>query len=200
MEYMTDIKVIDNVLDEDYFFQLQSHMLSNNWPWYFNSNITNGESVDNSTNYGFFNCIIKQREERTIGPFGTSVIPRPYNVDTDVNIDLLNAFISTVSSHVGSKQIIRMRMDMTVNRGQSYLNEPHVDLTYPHTTTIFYVNDVDGNTLIYDQMNGDDSELTIKQEIQPKANRLIVFDGLHLHTGHTPTTCNQRVLINSNWA
>ena len=196
---MTDIKVIDNVLDEEYFFQLQSHMLSNNWPWYFNSNITNGESADDSTNYGFFNCIIKQREERTIGSFGTSVIPRPYNIDTDVNIDVLNEFISTVSSHVGSKQIIRMRMDMTVNRGQSYLNEAHVDLTYPHITTIFYVNDVDGNTLIYDQMNGDDSELTIKQEIEPKANRLIVFDGLHLHTGHTPTTCNQRVLINSNW-
>ena len=40
MEYMTDIKVIDNVLDEEYFFQLQSHMTSDHWPWFFMDNIT----------------------------------------------------------------------------------------------------------------------------------------------------------------
>ena len=174
---MTDIKVIDNVLDEDYFFQIQSHILSNNWPWYFMDNISN---VEDNHNYGFFNILVNENGVNNIGP--------------------LNELIQETSQRVGSDKLIRCRMDMTTNRGDSIKLEPHVDLTYPHTTTIFYINDVDGNTVIYDQMNGDDSELTIKQEIQPKANRLIVFDGLHLHTGHTPTTCNQRVLINSNWA
>ena len=173
---MTDIKVIDNVLDEEYFFQIQSHILSTNWPWYYMDNISN---VEDNNNYGFFNILVNENGVNNIGP--------------------LNELIQETSQRVGSNQLIRCRMDMTTNRGDSIKLEPHVDLTYPHTTAIFYVNDVDGNTIIYDQMYGDDSKLTIKQEIQPKANRLIIFNGLHLHTGHTPTTCNQRVLINSNF-
>ena len=123
--------------------------------------------------------------------------------DEGYNVGPFNRFVYEVSQEVGLSNVLRCRLDMTTNRGESMLLEPHVDFTYPHTTTIFYVNDSDGNTIIYDQMHqeeGDDEiELTIKQEIEPKANRLIIFDGLHLHTGHTPTTCNQRVLINSNW-
>ena len=175
---MTDIKVIDNVLDEEYFFQLQSHMTSDHWPWFFMNNITSvggGQS-----NYGFFHMLKNEHGESK-------------------RYESVKELVQTISKHVGSNHIIRCRMDMTVNRGDSIKLEPHVDLTIPHTTAIFYVNDVDGNTIIYDQMYGDDSKLTIKQEIQPKANRLVIFDGLHLHTGHTPTTCNQRVLINSNF-
>ena len=189
MGYMTDIKVIDNVLDEEYFFQLQSYITSDNWPWYYMDNITNVCLGDKQSNYGFFHILKNERGESN-------------------QYESVKQLVQTISKHVGSDHIIRCRMDMTVNRGQSYLNEPHVDLTTPHTTTIFYVNDSDGNTVIYNEMYdmppnvpylNMHKKLTIKQEIQPKANRLLIFNGLHMHTGHTPTTCNQRVLINSNW-
>ena len=187
MEYMTDIKVIDNVLDEEYFFQLQSHMTSDHWPWFFMNNITSVD--DGQSNYGFFHMLKNEHGESK-------------------RYESVKELVQTISKHVGSDHIIRCRMDMTVNRGKSCLCEPHVDLTQPHITTIFYVNDSDGNTVIYNEMYdmppnvpymNMHKKLTIKQEIQPKANRLLIFNGLHMHTGHTPTTCNQRVLINSNF-
>jgi len=43
------------------------------------------------------------------------------------------------------------------------------------------------------------SKLTVQKEIEPKASRLLIFDGHYLHTGHTPAHHNNRVLLNSNF-
>ena len=103
---MTDIKVIDNVLDEEYFFQLQSYITSDNWPWYYMDNISN---VEDNNNYGFFNILVNENGVNNIGP--------------------LNELIQETAQRVGSDKLIRCRMDMTVNRGDSIKLEPHVDLT-----------------------------------------------------------------------
>ena len=174
------MKIINDFLEQEYFDDLQHHVLSPLWPWYYQNNISLGKTTDVS-NYGFTHKLINPD-------------------DKGYNVGQLNRFVYEVSQTVGLSNVLRCRLDMTTNRGESMLLEPHVDFTYPHTTTIFYVNDSDGNTIVYDQMHGDDDiELTIKQEIEPKANRLIIFDGLHLHTGHTPGMHSQRVLINSNF-
>ena len=73
-----------------------------------------------------------------------------------------------------------------------------------HATSIFYVNDSDGNTVIYNQKwnpeQGINQELTVMEEIEPVGNRLICFDGLHIHTGHNPMKHSNRILINTNFA
>ena len=174
------MKIINDFLEQEYFDELQHHVLSPYWPWYYQNNISMKGSV---SNYGF--------NHRLINPD-----------DEGYNVGQFNRFVYEVSQTVGLSNVLRCRLDMTTNRGESMLLEPHVDFTYPHTTTIFYVNDSDGNTIIYDQMYDKETEhtqLTIKQEIEPKANRLIIFNGLHLHTGHTPGMHSQRVLINSNF-
>ena len=101
-------------------------------------------------------------------------------------------------------RIVRSRLDMTLYSNESILYEPHIDLDEPHLASIFYVNDSDGNTVIYDQKwnpeQGIKQELTVMQEIEPVANRLIAFDGMHIHTGHNPTKHSNRILINTNFA
>ena len=179
------MKIINDFLEQEYFDDLQHHVLSPLWPWYYQNNISLGKTTDVS-NYGFTHKLINPD-------------------DKGYNVGQLNRFVYDVSQEVGSSNVLRCRMDMTTNRGNNIKLEPHVDLTYSHTTAIFYVNDSDGNTIIYNEMYNqidqeiDDTQLTIKQEIEPKANRLIIFNGLHLHTGHTPSIHNQRVLINSNF-
>ena len=92
---------------------------------------------------------------------------------------------------------------MTVYTPGGRMCDNHVDNPFPHIATIFYLNDSDGNTVIYNEKfekEGDtDSELTIQREIEPKENRLVVFDGLYIHTGHVPTKHNNRVILNSNF-
>ena len=82
-------------------------------------------------------------------------------------------------------------------------------------STIFYFNDSDGNTVIYNerydgengeysskaiQEKGLEEKLTIQQEIEPKANRMVAFDGLYIHTGSVPAKHNTRVILNSNFS
>ena len=66
------------------------------------------------------------------------------------------------------------------------------------------MNDSDGPTVIFNEKYEgsteiDQSKLTVQKEIEPKANRLLIFDGHYLHTGHTPAHHNNRVLLNSNF-
>jgi len=52
---------------------------------------------------------------------------------------------------------------------------------------VYYVNDSDGPTMIEGNL------------IEPKANRLVMFDGHKPHTGASPTKHKTRIIINSNF-
>jgi len=105
---------------------------------------------------------------------------------------------------IGCENILRSRLDMTVYTPGGMRCDPHVDSPYPHVATIFYLNDSDGNTVIFNEKfegdpNFDESKLTIQREIEPKANRLLIFNGHYIHTGHVPAKHNNRVILNSNF-
>ena len=176
------IRIIDNFLDEKYFYKIQSHIEKNHFPWFYRDNITNGE--ENSIGkYGFNHILIDGKPT--------------------YNIDILNGLIYEMIKATGSNDIFRCRLDMTVNSGESIVLDPHVDFFFPHISSILYINNSDGNTIIYNQKYNDhdkyDQKLIVKEEIEPVANRLLIFDGLFIHTGCTPSKNNRRILINSNF-
>ena len=88
-------------------------------------------------------------------------------------------------------------------------------------SVIFYVNDSDGDTIIYKEKYQSEGAslsdpsytslgkppnikpvipktLTEEERVTPKANRLLLFNGEHWHTGQSPTKHSRRVLINFN--
>ena len=73
----------------------------------------------------------------------------------------------------------------------------------PHYSAVYYVNDSDGDTIIYDQQfQGNPNpplELTEKRRIDPKANRLLLFNGKYFHTGSSPAKNKNRIIINGNY-
>ena len=69
----------------------------------------------------------------------------------------------------------------------------HTDAKQPHRVCIYYVNDSDGDTIIM----GEDNHI---ERVTPKANRMITFNGKHLHTGHSPQQHKCRILINANYS
>ncbi len=99
------------------------------------------------------------------------------------------------------KGVFRIRVIMNTITDQPYLNGAHVDFTWPHKTALLYINDADGDTVIYNERweSGVPETLTVAQDIQPVANRLVLFDGLRLHTGTTPTKTARRVVLNINY-
>ena len=57
---------------------------------------------------------------------------------------------------------------------------PHVDLPYPHTVVLYYVNDADGDTVIFNKNN------QIVKRVSPKRGRILMFDGTMYHGGGIP--------------
>ena len=78
----------------------------------------------------------------------------------------------------------------TPNNTTRKYNNKHVDTTIPHVVVLYYVNDSDGDTHLF---NGVD----IIKTVTPKKNRVVIFDGSIYHSSGSPTT-NKRCVINFN--
>ena len=79
----------------------------------------------------------------------------------------------------------------------------HVDLPEDHLVCLYYVNDTDGDTFIFDRTFDDvpiDSDYStvkwnILQRISPRRGRCVLFDGRYYHSSSGPTS-DIRCIIN----
>ena len=81
------------------------------------------------------------------------------------------------------------------------IDTPHIDLDIPHTVYLYYVNDCDGDTVLYNYKSKDKKDIPIFEDIKelkritPKQGRVVVFDGRYWHTAEQPTK-GTRTIIN----
>ena len=71
-------------------------------------------------------------------------------------------------------------------------NCPHTDTDKPHLAAIYYVNDSDGFTFLFDNNNN------IINRIVPKKGSLLLFDGSIKHASGHPIKSLKRCVINFN--
>ena len=74
----------------------------------------------------------------------------------------------------------------------------------PHFVMLYYVNDSDGDTIIYNEKTkfdnckvDDEMKFSIKKKVSPKQGRVVLFDGRHWHTAQQPNH-NLRCIVNYN--
>jgi hypothetical protein len=69
-------------------------------------------------------------------------------------------------------------------------------------SAIYYVNDNDGDTILFKEkyVSGivDTSKKTIDYSVEPTRGRILIFDGLTFHTGKIPSN-NIKLLLNFNF-
>lgn len=170
----------DNLIPKYYLKELQNYFLSGNCDWYFGSNLTYGTDDGDLGGIGFSLDLYKE---------GHYV----QNFPGTLCRSLVTSAQELVEEFVGCEvEPIRARADMTLYNPDNYRHSIHTDFSCSHTTAIFYVNNSDGNTLLFD---GD----KVIKEVEPVENRLFVFNGLVPHTGHSPSKHKNRVLINMNF-
>ena len=184
------VEVIDDFLTQSYYESLRASVTDPGFPWYFQDNVTyesseiegvyiNENPINNS--FGFSHVIYFNSEVRS--QVGNLFMP----------------FAFQVKDYLKASEIMRVRLDMTVYNPDTRMHGPHVDYNdIPHYSAVYYINDSDGPTVLFNEKQGQDS-LTIKETIDPKPNRLLLFDGSYIHTGYSPSRHNSRVLINSNY-
>ena len=181
------MQVIDNFLTPTYFKEIKDLLEGNIFDWYYQEHISS-EFDSSKHSFGFTSWIV-----------GIDGRLRKYG-------DLFTGFLSQCKDiHPDSDSILRCRADMVVSSGNKHLHSAHIDINdIPHYSCVFYINESDGNTVIYNEksetndFDPKDLNLTVKCEVEPVPNRLVIFDGQYVHSGHSPVNNKRRIIINTN--
>ena len=76
-------------------------------------------------------------------------------------------------------------------------NFPHVDDAEGVLALLLYLNDCDGDTIIFNEKTFDpDKGLTPHKRITPKRNRCVLFDPRYLHASTPPVESDYRLILN----
>ena len=96
----------------------------------------------------------------------------------------------------------RLRLGLIVKEPKRSVHPPHIDMCgHDHYTALYYLNESDGDTYVYDQIDGENpSKFTIKKRIKPKKGKLSIFNGKHYHSSSSPVKNNKRVVLTINFS
>jgi hypothetical protein len=187
--------IIDNFLDDADFQTLKTHIESPDFPWFYVSTVSLPPGADmpdpmSQETFGYNHMVYNHEDESKSYMF--RAMP-PILVKFE---ELFNTKI---------QKLLRIRMGMKhpkIGFGPDNYNLPHVDYFYPHSTLIYYINDSDGDTRIFDQVfDGTDepTDFIVKARIAPKANRMLYLEnGFVYHTAANPIHHDRRMVININ--
>jgi len=190
-------QVIDNFVSNSYATDLE-YMCKHEVPWYLNDDIS-GMDKQNPNNkkysapgadyegpqYGFGHWVLHPNGEKSL--FFQKVYPLVYSLEEKAQISM--------------ERIVRIRLGLTTSVGKEVQHLPHVDYYEPHKVLLYYVNDSDGDTFMFNEMYSPEnhnslSNFTLKQRVTPKKNRAIIFDGFTYHNSSKPVKNTARYVIN----
>jgi hypothetical protein len=188
--------VIDNAVPKLLFERFQREMLSFNTEWHYLPSTAYRGNVE-STDASFSHTSLFEGQK-------TSDLLYMYE-------SVLLAGLSCVDINVTA--LVRLRTGLFMKADQNYVHPPHVDFDYPHLTALLYLNDSDGDTLLYKErydnshgLNASDyfhlklmETVTVETSVSPKANRMVIFDGLQYHSSTSPVNSARRVTMNCNF-
>jgi len=192
-----DIIVIDNVIPVKAQEQLKDFFFSKKPNWIFFRDIALSETDIKRRGITKLTpgigCYIKQDYPKFVDePLLNLVKPIPQRACETIGGECLDIFNVRSFMHFPLHQSLRKEYD-----------NPHIDVRYDHLVVLYYVNDTDGDTFIFDKTFEDYSELpenaiiNIIKKVSPKMGRVVVFNGNQYHSSSTPTK-DVRCIINFN--
>lgn len=199
---INDILIIEDAVPQAYANKIEELMLIRDFSWFFRGDITYPDHALEKTG---------QLNEKRPG-FG--------NLIYDINLGAGNLFnfiapivLTTVEKYnIPFNQILQMRGFLSLpllSTSLSRIDKPHIDNPLPHIVALYYVNDSDGDTIIFDKKYQygiqnfydleaiDPENIPILEKISPKKGKLVFFNGAHYHASSQPTA-GPRCVINFN--
>lgn len=168
----------ENYLPRDLQTKLEGYLSGPNLPWVFNKNAVFG---NNSTDIG------------TIGFYHTFFADGQVTSEDFKNVSwVLNRLSQTARYEFLIDEVVRVRANLLTGINDKTPHEAHVDYYGDHYVAVYYVNDCDGDLIIYNETFDENIErpttFTIKSRITPKKGMLVCFNGRHFHSTTYPTT------------
>lgn len=170
---------------------IKGELFSNSFPWILLDNITYSEKKGDSL-YGL-NHTFLAKDKNLMEPILPYLLPIVANCVDELGIKYQ------------FKNLEAGRVFMQLPNGASHQNEPHIDSDKPHWVFLYYVNDSDGDTVLFEKLSPWNTtvvygEVSHKetQRITPKQGSCIIFDGSIYHASSSPTK-NKRCVVNFNY-
>ena len=123
-----------------------------------------------------------------------------------IYIDILNLIyrLETLKQKSYMDRILRIKTNKhhkDILFPDNFYSYPHRDFNEKTESLLYYVNDSDGDTFIFNERMKDvslsDTKLTINKRVSPKQGRAVLFDGSMLHAGSPPRIHDTRIIISA---
>lgn len=181
--------VIDDIIPEH--LQNQFHDLIINYPqWRFAKDMSYANYDMEFPSYGF-NMMFKHPEHGIISPLYEKI-----------SVPIANAILE--KTNIKFEDIYFNRAFLQLPLEERFVKEHngiHIDLPEDHYACVYYVNDSDGDTIVYEQTRhntecgSQNVPLLEHKTITPKKGRLVMFDGARFHCSSQPRN-GYRCIIN----
>lgn len=189
---------IPNAIPKAYQDQVEGELGSNTMTWTFHEETARSASQFKQTFSGFSHmAYLIEDVESVISPMSSLLLPI--------------LFVFCEKANIEYNTLLRIRVGLfTKTTVQTKHHNPHVDFSQPHRTAVYYVNDSDGDTFVFnetfDDVSLDDSakyanadKFTIAGRVSPKKGTMMCFDGRHYHASMHPMKANKRIAITFNF-
>ena len=176
-------KIYDGLVPLDMMTHIENTLTSNIFPWFLNrTTVYDDAYIQENSDYQDVSAFAHLFS-------GSTGACSPWY---DLSNALLDKFI--VGSGLKCKSIIRGRANYMVAQPNNYPKTPcppHVDGSYKHHVLLYYVNESDGETILYE-----DGKVVAK--VAPVRGRFLYFSGSDMHSASPPQNYDKRIAINYN--
>jgi hypothetical protein len=194
MALFDEVLVLDDAVPEEMQVHIENIFMSTNVAWTFNpsSLYVGGKLLDGTADF-------PQTKNMVDTPLMTHICAFNH-AKSSAHLDTVFPVIEAIPHDM--TKLLRVKVNIstpTPGTTPESHNPVHVDagIEEDYLTGIYYINDADGDTFIFNEKKGHQGELTLKQQVSPKRGRLVVFNGNYLHAGGLPTK-GPRLVININ--
>lgn len=178
--------IIDDIIPVEKQDEFHSYLMKASWHFLLDMSYNNSDYPS----YGF-TSVFKDPFKGVISPF--------YEM---VSVPIINNLIEKLDLEINDVYFNRTFLQLPLaDKFYKGHNGIHVDLPKEHLACVYYVNDSDGDTIIYEQSTLDTPEGAINVDLKeharvtPKKGRMVMFDGRRYHCSSQPTK-GYRCIIN----
>jgi hypothetical protein len=196
-----EIIIDDEIIPVDLQEKIKKMHLSDDFPWYLSFEQT---QTANDFYRKYFSLITPNISEY-------SQFVHVFQIDSRINSSetfynpVIDIFNICKNKYKFKNNIFRIKSNFCPKVYEKNLDAhqiPHTDSKENHWIMLYYINDSDGDTFIFNEKNKEDEPiyniktLTVKKRISPKQGRVIIFNGDNLHAGMHPRDNFNRLVIN----
>jgi hypothetical protein len=188
------IEIYDNVVPVKVQDKINKELTDPWFPWYLSSGDNHSTVSTFRSEYGELKTWSHLNIKEYIQFVHFFWKDGPTSTGAEYIVDMFKNFCKKVNIDYGNISRIKANLQTQCNFSkEDFCNTPHMDHYSPHIVGIYYVNNSDGNTNIFDT-NG-----KIIKSVEPIKGRFLIFDGNYYHAGRHPISTDKRIVINFNF-